>query len=279
MKLRSLLYVPANNARFIGKAHTHNADAIILDLEDSVPSEQKSAARDELAKSIKQVAQSGTMVFVRINADIETAKKDATAALNGGAFGIMIAKANAEKIQLINLYLNKQLAKNQSMNMRFIALLEDPAAILDASNIAKQTNMFGMLVGGEDLATSINASPSPEMLNFPKQFVHYAAKANGLLSFGLIRSVADYKNLVQITSSASEAKKLGYDGSTCIHPSSVKILNEHFMPSDAEIIWAKAVLKAIKTQTNGVIIVDNKMVDLPIIKRAKQILSWNNNNL
>ncbi|MCJ8324647.1 MAG: CoA ester lyase [Rhizobiales bacterium] len=273
MMLRSLLYVPANIARFIDKAASYGADAIILDLEDSVPTNEKLLARNQLENSIKQVGQSGATVFVRINADIENARKDAIAALQGGAFGLMVAKANEQKIVHLNQCISSSFADKKLNDIKFIALIEDAAAVVNANAIGRQNNMFGMLVGGEDLATSLNAFPSPDMLRFPKQAVHYAAKANGLMSFGLCRTITDYTDLQQIAASAFEAKNLGFDGATCIHPSSINILNENFAPSEQEINWANEVLKKAAEQDGGVTIFENKMVDLPILKRAKQILA------
>ncbi|KGM34522.1 aldolase/citrate lyase family protein, partial [Inquilinus limosus] len=93
--IRSLLYVPASEPRFIEKAHTRGADAVILDLEDAVAPSRKAAARDALAESVAQAGQSGAMVHVRINAEPELRFLDAEAACRAGAAGLMVAKTTS----------------------------------------------------------------------------------------------------------------------------------------------------------------------------------------
>ena len=98
MIVRSLLYVPGNNPRFIEKAHTRNADAIIVDLEDAVAPSMKTAARDALAHSVPMAGKAGTPVFVRINNTDERRFADAAAACRAGAFGLYIPKVESPEL-------------------------------------------------------------------------------------------------------------------------------------------------------------------------------------
>src|SRR5438105_11539159 len=101
-----------------------------------------------------------------------------------------------------------------------VPMIEDAGAVLDARTIATATpRIFALTPGGEDLATAIDADPTPEVLRVPKLLVHLAAKAAGILSFGLLRTVADYGDLVAIEESAQEARRFGFDGASCVHPS------------------------------------------------------------
>lgn len=256
MKLRSLLYVPAHAERFLAKAHERGADAIILDLEDAVPEGDKDCARDGLSEAAKAVSRNGAKVFVRINSGSRR-KSDAIAATDAGADGIVLAKAAVGELGDFTLPL--------------IAMLEDPAAVLDARMFAKHAAVMGLLVGSEDLATALGATPSPDVLRVPKLLVHYAAKAEHKLSFGLLRSVADYADLAAIEAAGREAREHGFDGATCVHPSAVPILNSAFAPSPEELAWAERVMSAAKAG-EGAFTVDGRMVDAPVIARARNIL-------
>ena len=256
MKLRSMLYVPAHSERFLAKAHERGADAIILDLEDAVPEADKDRARHGLAAAATLVSRNGARVFVRINAGPRR-RADAEAAAKAGATGLVLAKA--------------ELSELGSFSLPSIAMLESPAAILDARDYARHAGVMGLLVGSEDLATELGATPTPDVLRTPKLLVHYAAKAEGKLSFGLLRSVADYADLPAIEAAGREAREHGFDGATCVHPTVVPILNAAFAPSAAEIAWAERVVTAAKSGA-GAFTVDGRMVDAPVIARARKIL-------
>lgn len=268
--MRSLLYVPAHSERFISKAHERGADAIILDLEDSVPPEHKSGARTGLARAIQTVGQAGAQVFVRVNSG-ERQLADAVAACHAGAAGLVIPKvqqpqalaALAAELALIEAKLNRS-------PLRFIALLEDPGAVLSAAAIAKAPRLVGLATGGEDLALSLGGRPTPAVLHLPKLMVHYAAKASGLLSLGLLRSVADYADLAAITAAVQEAREHGFDGATCVHPSAIPHLNEGFSPTPEELDWARRVLALAEGQT-GPFAMDGHMIDAPVVARAQRI--------
>jgi citrate lyase subunit beta/citryl-CoA lyase len=256
MKLRSLLYVPAHSERFLARAHERGADAIILDLEDAVPEADKDRARDGLSEAVESVRRNGAKVLVRINAGARR-RGDAEAAARAGADLIVLAKAEPGELDDYKLPL--------------LAMLEHPAAVLDARLFARHRAVMGLVVGSEDLATALGATPTPEVLRFPKLLVHYAAKAEGKLSFGLLRSVADYADLAAIEAAGREARQHGFDGATCVHPSVVPLLNAAFAPSPDEIAWAERVVEAAKGG-EGAFTVDGRMVDAPVIARARAIL-------
>lgn len=271
MNLRSLLYVPADNEAFINKAHTRGADAIILDLEDAVLEEDKARARENLAASITCCKQSGAAVFVRINHPREMALSDAKAALLGHASGIYVAKASVKHLKELDAFLTVQEAQHRLDMLPVVALIETPKDLLKAEKIARQPRVIALSVGSEDLATTLGAEAEPEVLRLPKQLVHFAAKSCDLMSFGTFRSVVDFTDLDAIRSAAMEAKRFGFDGASCVHPEAVPILNAAFSPSGAEIDWAKAVLQKAE-QSHGAFEYKGKMVDAPVLKRARTIL-------
>ncbi len=271
MRLRSLLYVPGHSERFITKAHERGADAIVLDLEDAVPEADKDAARDALAAAVPSVGQNGAAVFVRINSGPRQ-REDALAACRAGATGIMVAKTKSSAaLDALAGALRTEEAKLGRVAMSFLALIEDPASLLDARSIAANHRVIGLLLGSEDLATELGATPTPEVLRHPKLLLHYAAKAEDKLSFGLLQSSAEYTDLVTLAAAAAEAKAHGFDGATCVHPSAVAVLNAGFSPTDAERDWALRVVAAA-TEHPGAFQLDGRMVDAPIVARARKIL-------
>lgn len=268
--MRSLLYVPAHSERFLAKAHDRGADAIILDLEDSVPPDAKQAARGGLADAVASVRRGGAKVLVRINS-AELQQDDALAACRAGADMLYVPKVqHADDLVRLGALLEREDA-GTGKTIQFIALLEDIGAVLDARAIATAPRLAGLSVGGEDLALSMGAEPTPDVLRQPKLLVHYAAKERGLLSIGMLRSTADYSDAAGIEAAAREAKSHGFDGATCVHPSVVPLLNAGFSPSAEQRDWARRVVEAAESG-RGAFQVDGRMVDAPVIARARAIL-------
>ena len=276
--IRSLLYVPANAERFVAKAHERDADAIILDLEDAVVPGEKARARTCLATAVPAVARNGATVFVRINSTADTMMADAEAACRAGAFGLFVPKTReAQALLALASHLDRierQLGRPQ---MRLVPMIEDPGAVFDARAIGIATpRIFALVAGGEDLATAMGAEPTPEVLRLPKLMVHLAAKAAGILSFGLLRTVADYRALDDIARAAREARDFGFDGASCVHPSVVPILNAAFAPAPEQIEEATrmiAAAEAAMAKGQGAFVFDGRMVDEPVVARARAVLA------
>lgn len=275
--IRSLLYVPASSERFIAGAHRRGADAVILDLEDAVAPNAKEAARAGLADAVPEVAKGGAKVFVRINAERELIFADAEAACRAGASGLYVSKVTGVDIlvELADRLVPVEAALDRAP-MRFVPLLEDPGAVLDARAIARGPRVMALSTGGEDIATEMGAEPVPEVLRLPKLMVHMAAKAERLLSFGLLRSVADYADEAAMRAAADEARRFGFDGASCIHPAIVPILNAAFAPTEADITWARRVIEASEEAASrniGAFTLDGRFIDAPIVTRARAVLA------
>lgn len=274
--IRSLLYVPSNASRFVGRAHERGADAIILDLEDAVAPAEKAAARAALAEAVPAVGRNGATVFVRVNAP--TAAEDAEAACRAGAVGLLVPKVqSADMLHALAVALEPVEREAGRPSLRFIPLLEDPGAILDARSILSAgPRVLGVATGGEDLATAMDAEPTPDMLRLPKLLVHLAAKAAGVMSFGLMRSIADYADAAAIEASAREARALGFDGASCVHPSVVPILNRAFAPAPEALDRARrmvAAFEAAEAEGRGAFAFEGNMVDLPVVDRARRLIA------
>ncbi len=277
MLIRSLLYVPASSERFVAKAHERGADAIILDLEDAVAPARKDAARLRLPEAVAIAGQRGARVFVRVNAELERIRLDAEAACRAGAFGLFVPKAREpHALAALADYVHSIERLIGRAPMVFVPMIEDPGAVLDARSIATATSrVYGMITGGEDLATALGAEPTPEVLHLPKLLVHYAAKAAGVRSFGLLRTVADYNDHAGIEASARLARQSGFDGATCVHPAVVPILNRAFTPTDEELDHARRLVAAFeraRADGRGAFEFEGRMIDEPVVQRARALL-------
>jgi len=270
MRLRSLLYVPAHSERFVAKAHTCGADAIILDLEDSVPESEKDAARDALASAVADVAQSGAHVFVRINAT-DRMMQDADAAMAAGADGLMVPKVDGPA----------DLETLSAHCIQIIAIVESARGLLAAQSIAAVPHVIALCLGGEDFATETGAQPTAETLRLPKLLTHYATKAEGKLSLGMLCSVAQFDDAEGLRDAAAEAARFGFDGATCIHPSVVGVLNDAFAPDADTVARAQRIVAAAQdaeARGVGAFRLDGEFIDAPVVARARQVLSKNKGN-
>ena len=276
---RSLLYVPANNKRFIDKAHTRGADAIILDLEDSVPASERDAARAKLGCSAQMAGQAGADVMVRINRPDAEAEADLEAAVIPGVTALMLPKVDdASHVHAIADTV-QALEKKQGMEagtMKFIVMVESPAALFKAADIAAaHPRNVAAFLGGEDFAAATGMVPDPETLFIPKVITLYAARAAGIMPLGMIGTVADFQDLDAVRENIRRSRKFGFEGASCIHPSVVPVLNEEMTPSAEEVDQAHRIVEAYagaEKEGLGAIIVGGMMIDVPVAERAAALL-------
>jgi citrate lyase subunit beta/citryl-CoA lyase len=275
---RSLLYVPANNERFVAKAADRGADGLILDLEDSIPPSEKANARAALAEAVPACRRNGADILVRVNRPIRLCIADVEAAVEAGADVVILPKAeSAPHVQLIAEAIeDAEREYKPGHTVKMIVLLEDPAAVLDAQAIISASpRVIGVATGSEDIATILEAEPLPETLRMAKQMVHMAAKGMGRYSYGLFGTVADYSDKDGIRSLIAEARRHGFDGASCIHPSVVELLNEGFSPSAEEVAYAQRVIDVLdesEAKGLGAVSLDGKMIDKPVADRARRLL-------
>lgn len=276
---RSLLYVPANNERFVAKAHTRGADAIILDMEDSVPASERQGARERLQASAESAAQAGADILVRINSPADEATEDVAAAVSPGVAALMVTKCrDAEHLRgVATLVAQREAEAGMSGTTRLVPMIETAVAYFEIRQIATADERnVAMLLGGEDFAMDAGLLPDGETLALPKQQVMYAARAAGLMPLGLMGTVADFTDLDGVRAAAERARRFGMEGASCIHPSNVPVLNAAFTPGSAEIDHARRVVEVYKEAEaagKGAITVDGKMIDVPIVIRAERLLA------
>lgn len=276
---RSLLYVPANNERFIAKAHARGADAIILDLEDAVPEAERPRARDMLADAIASVSQSGADATVRINRPLRHMVKDVEAAVKAGAKALFVTKVDSpEHLRLVAELVGEveREAGRAEGSVRLIPMIESADAYFQVRDIAKASpRNVAMNLGGEDYALDIGMVPDADTLLLAKQTVMIAAKAARIMALGFIGTVADYTDIDGFRATVRRSRKFGFDGASVIHPSGVPILNEEFTPPADEVEKAREIVAAYaeaETRGLGAIQVGGKMIDVPVVLRAEKLI-------
>ncbi len=277
---RSLLYVPANAPRFIEKAHLRGASALILDLEDSVPDADKSAARDGLGNAVAVLGQGGADVLVRINRPLDMAVRDVEAAVREGVAGLVLTKVDgASHVRLLDelvgeLELERGVAAGA---IRFLVVIETPRAWLEMEGIfvASPRNVAALL-GSEDFSLACDSAPADETLLLPKQQLIITARAHGLMPLGLIASVADFSDEQKLRAMAGRSRRFGFAGATCVHPTQVRIVNEAFAPSAEELERARrlvALYEEAAADGRGAVRFEGAMVDAPVVARARRLLT------
>lgn len=279
---RSLLYVPANVERYVAKAHERGADGIILDLEDSIPLAEKRNARDNIQSAMRSVGQHGGDVLVRINRPLNLAVRDIQTSVFPDLDALVIPKViGPEHITLLDEVVTAlEYERGLSMgSIRFLAMIESPEAFFKINEIAKSSQRIAAItIGAEDLALSLGMEPDSETLLYPTTQSVYAAKGAGIMALGIFGTVADYQDLSSVRQVAEKARKFGLEGAFCIHPSVIPVLNKAFSPSEVEISNAHKVVKASKTAEKngrGSFLLNGKMVDAPVVDRAKLLLERN----
>jgi citrate lyase subunit beta/citryl-CoA lyase len=276
---RSLLYVPANVPRFVDGAHKRGADAIILDLEDSVPASERPAARQNLKQSALSAARGGADIVVRINRPWRETMRDLEAAVMPEVTALAVTKADsADHVRMIADVVG-ELEVERGMepgSMKLMVMIETPAAWFHMPQIAaSDPRIVSLTLGGEDFAMAMGMQPTADALFMPKQQLAIAARAAGVMPLGFIGTVADYKDLDAFRETVRFSARLGFMGASVIHPSQVPILNEEFSPSAEEVDLARRSVVAYQEAMaagRGSISVDGKMVDVPVVIRAEQLL-------
>lgn len=276
---RSLLYVPVNVERFVKGAHTRGADCIQLDLEDSVPASEKSSARDLVPEAARSVRKGGADVVVRINRPLSLAVRDIEASIGPDVNGLAITKVDsADHLRLLDeLVGEREVAIGlPAGHTRFIAMIETPSAFFQMAEIARASRRIaGMSLGGEDFALACGMDPTQETLLAPKQQMIFAARSAGIMPLGFIDSVASFGDWPAFRTMVRRSRQFGFMGASCIHPGQVPIVNEEYSPAPAEVAFATRVIEASAKADavgRGSFAMDGKMIDVPIVQRARQLL-------
>lgn len=277
---RSMLFVPAVNQRFVDGAAARGADAIILDLEDSIAPSQKRAARDALAGAIPIVSKGGADVLVRLNRPWRMLVRDLEAAVIPGVTALMVTKVDSPDFVQDVAGIVAELETERGLpadGIRFVILVETAAAFFRMDEIARAHPRIATIdLGAEDFALSAGIVPEPEGLLYPKQRIVFAARAAGVQPLGFVGSIAEFKDQEAFRAIVRRSRKLGFVGASCIHPLQVSVLNEEFGVEAAEVERAErmvATYDAALAAGTGAVQFEGKMIDVPVVERSRALLA------
>ncbi|MGP0095120.1 MAG: HpcH/HpaI aldolase/citrate lyase family protein [Xanthobacteraceae bacterium] len=265
---RSVLYMPGANVRAIDKARGLPVDAVIIDLEDAVAPEAKAAARDHAVEAMRQGGFGPREVLFRINGfDTPWFIADMQAVVAATPDGIVVPKI-ASPQQLVAVG-ERLLDMHADRRVRVWAMIETPLAILNIREIAgasedTETRLTGLIIGTNDLAkeTRVRVIPGRAPMLPWLSLCVLAARAYGLdILDGVYNDFADVEGFRR---EGAQARDLGFDGKTLIHPNQVAPCNEIFSPSANEVLEARKIIAAFalpENQSKGVIVLDGRMVE------------------
>jgi citrate lyase beta subunit len=276
---RSLLFVPGDDERKLDRAATAEADTLVLDLEDAVAPDRKSLARAAVCERISSAAFGACEVAVRINsAGTAYFEGDLTAAVSAGARLLMVPKSESiEGIAAVARAVEELETPGAPSAVRLLALVETARGIAHVNAVAQGTDRLDALCfGNADFSLDMGlpeGSLSSGVVYHARCNLAIAAVAARLSPIdGVCLSANDR---AAFRDEAYEAARLGFEGKLCIHPSQVEIANSIFTPSDEQIARAKRTVDAWNTASGagrGVISVDGKMIDAPLVAVQQRIL-------
>src|ERR1700742_1466920 len=285
MRLRSLLFVPGDSERKFARAGDCGADALILDLEDSVAAPQKAAARAHVAGLIDPDPKRAWLFVVRINAlDTGLALDDLAAVVRPGLDALLIPKVNSSAdLERIGHYLDALEAKAGmavgSVKLASVAT-ETPKAMFALGSYAPaDPRLIALTWGAEDLSAALGATDNKEpdgSWTFPYQLARvqclFAASAAEVAALDTI--YADFRDLEGLEKDCRRSRRDGFVGRLAIHPDQVAAVNRAYAPTEAEVAHARKIVAAFDANPGaGALGVEGKMVDLPHLKAAQKILA------
>lgn len=278
--LRSVLYMPGANSRALEKARDLPADAVILDLEDSVSPDAKRTARDQIALAVRQGGYGHRTLAIRINArGTAWFSDDIRMAATSGADVVVLPKTeSAEDIERTSDALRQAGAPS---DQALWAMIETPLAILRLPEISSakrhaRSRLAGLIVGLNDLAKEtrieldLNRTPALPWLSMTV----LAARAYGLTV--LDSAYNNFRDPDGLARECRQGRMLGFDGKTLIHPDQISTANTTFSPDPAEVAWSRKIIAAFSEPSNadkGVINLDGKMVELLHLETAKRVVT------
>ncbi|HWP52370.1 MAG TPA: CoA ester lyase [Clostridia bacterium] len=277
---RTLLFLPGNNPNMIGNGGLLGADSLIFDLEDAVSPDEKDAARELLKNALTSLSFGKCERIIRINGlDTPYWEEDLKAILPLKPEAILPPKVSgADDIRKMDDKLSalEQLFGLTSGQTKIIALLETAIGIENAYEIATASpRMIALFLGAEDLSADLRCARTVEgeEIRYARGRVVCAARAAGIDAYDT--PFTDVQDLEGLKKDATFAKGLGFTGKACISPAHVSTVNRIFSPSIKEIDYAHEVFDAIaqaKRQGKGAISLHGKMIDAPIVQRARLVL-------
>lgn len=274
------MFVPGNNPAMMQDAFIYGPDSIMLDLEDSVTMAEKDAARLLVHHALKTIDYGNTEMVVRVNPlSTPYGRKDVEAVVKAGVHVIRMPKTEtADEIVELEREIEKVEREIGCLGRtKIMAAIESTLGVVNAFAIATASKrMMGIALGAEDYCANLKTQRSPEgnELLLARQTIVVAARAAGIDALDTV-----YSNLNDMETFRKEVeliKGLGFDGKSIINPRQIEIVNEVFAPKPKEIEKARTIIAAIREaeqRGTGVVAVNGKMVDRPVVIRAERTIN------
>ena len=275
---RSLLFIPSNNPAMLQNADIFGADSVIFDLEDAVNITEKDNARNLLFYYLSAHENLPMEVVVRINGlDTKYYQEDLEKIVSDNIDTIMLPKATIEYVNELDKLLTEiENRKKMSKKIKVLPIIELALSVLQVDTIASLNRVDGILLGAEDLTSDMEVVRTKKgvEIEYPRAKVAMACKAYKIDAIDT--PFTDVNDNLGLKDDALHAMQLGMNCKAAIHPNQLDTINEVFMPSQTQIIWASRVMKAnedANAKGLGVFSLDGKMVDKPVLDRARKILA------
>jgi len=277
---RSMLFVPGNNPALVKDPQIYGPDSLIFDLEDSVAPTEKDAARLLVFCALKGVDYGRVEKAVRVNGmDTPWIGDDVAAMVAAGADLIRLPKTErAEDIRALVALIEaaEKASGRPAGEVRIMAALESPLAVLNAYEIAVASpRLVGIALSAEDFVTSMKTTRSPEGVELfeARGRIVMAARAAGIMAIDTVfTDLSDDEGLIR---EARLIKQMGFDGKSVINPSQIPLVHGVFAPTAEEIRKSRRIVAAAaeaEARGLGVMALDGKMIDKPIVERAARVL-------
>ena len=276
---RSWLFCPANNPKLLYSATTYAPDAIIFDLEDAVPVDEKDDARDLLVEALKTIDYKDIIVLARVNPLYTPfGEKDIRELVPAGLKYIRFPMCETvQHVQELDALLTElEKANNIPVGtVKVAAALETPLGVYNALAIAQEDRIFAISLGAEDFTRSLGATRTPKgvELDYARGKIVLEASIAGVLAIDTVW--ADMSNKEGFQAEVVHIKNMGFDGKACIHPAQIDDIHGVFTPKKEEIEQSLRIIQAAQDsgiKDGGVIKLDGKMVDIPVIQKAERIV-------
>ena len=279
--LRSLIFVPGNRANMLERALDFDADIIMVDLEDSVPPGEKVAARDVAAEWIPRLRQAGQRVMVRVNSlDTGLTRDELAAVISPHLYGVSVGKTESagDLREIEGIISPLEICANlEAGHVSLIPWIESAKAIVNVNEMAAAlVRTVAIAFGAEDYTNDmgIQRTDDGEEVYHARCTVAIAARAAGIAS--LDSPYVAFRNPEGLKKDAGAARQMGYTGKFAIHPSQIETINEAFSPNPDDVAYARRVMEAwreAEASGRGSLSLDDKMVDVPVVKRAQNLLA------
>lgn len=277
---RTMMFVPGANAAMLRDAPLYGADSIMFDLEDAVSLKEKDSARVLVHSALKTFDYGNIEIVVRINALDAGGAEDIEAMVLAGVDVIRLPKTEtAQDIIDVEAVITEVEQQNDIPvgTTKMMAAIESAEGVLNAPAIAKSsTRLIGIALGAEDYVTNMKTRrhPDGQELFFARSMILHAARAAGITAIDTVYS--DVDNTEGFEAEVRLIKQLGFDGKSVINPRQIPLVNTIYAPTEKEIQNAKEVIWGIReaeAKGSGVISVNGKMVDKPIVERAERVIA------